>query len=125
MKISLLLGAALLCAPAIATAQDAPPPPNDMSAQQMPQATPPADPNATAPTGAVPADSGMTPADPTALQDASAPVGSSANPAVVGGNATPAPEAKTDYPVCSKTVQDSCINRGEAHKGKKASRHKR
>lgn len=32
---------------------------------------------------------------------------------------TPAPTEAKDYPVCSKTVQDSCINRGEGGKTRK------
>lgn len=77
------------------------------------------DPNAAVPSGEVPADAGMAPADPSVPADPSAPVGSSANPAVVGGNATPAPAPRTHYPVCSKTVQDSCINPGEAKRARK------
>jgi hypothetical protein len=75
---------------------------------------PPADPNAAVPTGAVPADPGMVPAPAGVPQDAAAPMGSSANPVTVGGNVTPPPATPQDYPVCSKTVQDSCINPGEA-----------
>lgn len=77
---------------------------------------PGADPNATQPTGAVPADPGMVPAPAGVPQDPAAPVGSSSNPVTVGGNMTPPPAEAKDYPVCSKTVQDSCINRGEARK---------
>jgi len=114
-----------------AMAQEAPPPPNDMGDAQMPQtppATPPSpstspppapDPNAGQPTGEVPPTTGMTAAPAGTPQDPSAPVGSSANPVTVGGNATPPPAAQTDYPLCSKAVQDSCINPGEAKKSRK------
>lgn len=109
-------------------ATPAPPPAgNDMGAAQMPQSgmpTPPADPNASVPTGAVPADPGMVPADPGMPQNPSAPVGTSANPVVMGGNATPPPAAPQSYPMCSRTVQDSCINPGEA-KGRKMMRKRR
>lgn len=80
---------------------------------------PPADPNAGQPTGAVPADPGMAPAPADAAKDAAAPVGSSANPVTVGGNVTPPPTEAKDYPVCSRTVTDSCVNKGEARKGRK------
>ena len=119
MKLSLFLGAALLCAPAALLAQDTQPSPpqNDMSAQQMPQGSPATDPNASAPTGGS-ADAAATSPDSAVPNDAAAPA-----TAPAGGNAMPAPEAKTDYPVCSKTVQDSCINPGEA-KGRKTRRHR-
>ncbi|MDF0542417.1 Fe-S oxidoreductase [Sphingobium sp. H39-3-25] len=126
MKAAILSGIVVLAFPAMALAQTQPPPdmPNDMSAQQMPQSgqlppppPPPADPNAGAPAGQVPPTPGMVPADPNAPQSSAAPVGSAANPVVVGGNAMPPPEAKADYPPCSRTVQDSCINPSEA-KGK-------
>ena len=32
---------------------------------------------------------------------------------------TPPPTETKDYPVCSRTVQDSCVNRGEARKMRK------
>jgi hypothetical protein len=126
MNLRLLIGAAALTLSAgtlsvgasAQTATPAPPPSgNDMSAAQMPQSgmpAPPADPNAGVPTGAVPADTGMAPADPSAPQNPAAPVGTSANPVVVGGNATPPPAAPQSYPRCSRAVQDSCINPGEA-----------
>lgn len=83
-------------------------------------APPPSDPNAGVQPGTVPATAGeMIPADPTAPQNPAAPVGSSANPVVVGGNATPPPAPRTDYPLCSRTVQDSCINPGEARRSKR------
>lgn len=76
------------------------------------------DPNASQPTGAVPANPAMMPAPAGAPQDPAAPVGSSANPVQVGGNMTPPPTEAKDYPLCSRTVQDSCVNPGEARKGK-------
>jgi hypothetical protein len=134
MKFQLLIGVAALSLSAVAVAQDAPtapppPPPatNDMGAAQMPQSgqtPPPADPNAGMPTGQVPPDTGMVPANPATPPDPSAPVGSSANPVEVGGNATPPPPTPKDYPVCSKTVQDSCVNPGEA-KHKSKARHRK
>jgi hypothetical protein len=137
MKSMMLAGAAMLSfATMQAIAQDTPPPPPAAGDQAMPPAppadpaampTPPAppagaDPNAGQPTGAVPPATGMAPASPNAPKDPSAPVGSSANPVQMGGNMTPPPAEAKDYPVCSKTVQDSCINPGEAHRAK---RHKR
>ncbi|WP_164847451.1 Fe-S oxidoreductase [Sphingobium algorifonticola] len=134
MKISMLIGAATLALAAPAIAQDmaqppapteAPPPPNDMGPQQMPQtgpmpAEPPvSDPNAGQTTGTVPANPGMIPADPNAPANPAAPVGTSANPVVMGGNATPPPAPRADYPVCSRTVQDSCINPADARKMKR------
>lgn len=80
-----------------------------------------ADPNAGQPTGSVPANSGMQPAPAGVPQDPAAPVGTSANPVTVGGNMTPPPTEQKDYPLCSRTVQDSCINPGEA-KGRKRAR---
>ena len=105
----------------------APPPAGDMAPPTDPAAPPPpadsaattADPNAAQPTGAVPADPGMAPAPAGVPQDPTAPVGSSANPVTVGGNMTPPPAEAKDYPVCSRTVQDSCINPGEARKMRK------
>jgi hypothetical protein len=135
MKAILLAGAVMLSFGAgvtgIAVAQDVPataqppatempPPPPDTAMPGPPAtpATPPpgADPNAGQPTGAVPPDTGMVPASPGVPKDPAAPVGSAANPATVGGNMTPPPTEAKDYPVCSKTVQDSCINRSEAGK---------
>jgi hypothetical protein len=119
MKKSLILPSLLLAG--IATpvlAQDAQP--------ASPPAAQPADPNAGVPTGEVPpAASSMVPADPNAPKDPSAPVGSAANPMVAGGNMTAPPaEAHKEYPLCSKTVKDECINPSQApghksHKKKK------
>ncbi|HEX7742569.1 MAG TPA: hypothetical protein VF442_09085 [Sphingobium sp.] len=105
-----------------------PPPSNDpaMPAPGDPaMPATPADPNAGQPTGAVPANPGMTPAPAGVPQDPAAPVGSSANPVTVGGNMTPPPAEKKDYPLCSRTVQDSCINPGEAKGVRKATRRRR
>jgi hypothetical protein len=127
MKLPFLIGATAFALSTAAIAQDAstppppPPPGNDMGAAQMPQSgmPPPADPNAGTPTGDVPPATGMTPADPNVPKDPAAPVGSSANPVTVGGNAAPPPSAAKDYPVCSKSVQDSCVNPSEAkHKAR-------
>lgn len=81
--------------------------------------SPNADPNAGQPTGAVPANPGMQPAPAGVPQDPTAPVGSSANPVTMGGNMTPPPAGGKGYPLCSETVQDSCINPGEARKARK------
>lgn len=145
MKSIMLAGAAVLAFTTgvidIAIAQDMPatttqpppgmsPPSND-PAMPAPPAAPaepgatPADPNAGQPTGAVPANPGMTPAPAGVPQDPTAPVGSSANPVTVGGNMTPPPAEKKDYPLCSRTVQDSCINPGEAKGVRKATRRRR
>ncbi|MCI4589338.1 hypothetical protein MOK15_04410 [Sphingobium sp. BYY-5] len=110
MKTIMLAGAALLSfttITGIAVAQDMP----------APSSQPPADPNASVPTGAVPPDTGMVPAPADVPDNPSAPVGSAANPVTVGGNMTPPPTEAKDYPVCSKAVQDSCINPGDARKG--------
>ena len=48
-----------------------------------------------------------------------APMGSSASPGMSGGSMAPTPTETKNYPVCSKTVQDSCINRGDAGKMRK------
>ncbi|MGC4252459.1 MAG: Fe-S oxidoreductase [Sphingobium sp.] len=138
MKRIMLAGAAMMCfATAMsgaAIAQDmpatseqpagteAPPPPTDPSAGQMPGQ---ADPNAGQPTGAVPPGGDMQPAPPGVPNDPSAPVGSASNPVTTGGNMTPPPTEAKDYPVCSKTVQDSCINPGDARKAGKANRKSR
>lgn len=89
------------------------------AAPAAPTSPPPADPNAGQPTGAVPADPGMVPAPAGVPKDPAAPVGSSSNPVTVGGNMTPPPTETKDYPTCTRTVQDSCVNRGEAPKGRK------
>ncbi len=139
MRSIMLAGAAMLAftTGAVAIAQDAtgttsqPPEagasPAGSSATPADPATPanPAtpssspDPNAAQPTGAVPPTTGMAPAPAGVPQDPAAPVGSSANPVTVGGNMTPPPAGRQDYPVCSRTVQDSCINPGEARKARK------
>jgi hypothetical protein len=61
----------------------------------------------------------MAPAPAGVPNDPAAPVGSSANPVTVGGNMTPPPTEAKDYPVCTRGVQDSCINPGEAGKTRK------
>ncbi|MEC3949663.1 Fe-S oxidoreductase [Sphingobium sp. HWE2-09] len=89
-------------------------PPSAPVAPATPAAPDAADPNAGQPTGAVPADPGMVPAPAGVPRDPSAPMGSASNPVTVGGNVTPPPTEAKDYPLCSRTVQDSCVNRGEA-----------
>ncbi|EQA97695.1 hypothetical protein L485_20780 [Sphingobium baderi LL03] len=116
MKPMMLAAAAMMSVAAAMTggaiAQDTP-----MTAAPPP---PPADPNAGQPTGSVPPGEDMQPAPAGVPNDPSAPVGSSANPVTTGGNMTPPPTDAKDYPVCSRTVQDSCINPGDARKVKKA-----
>jgi len=137
MKKIMLAGAALLSFTSVATiaaAQDhmAPGsrPPGDAmtspanppaSAQPAMPANPPedADPNAAQPVGAVPADPGMRPAPAGIPKNPAAPVGSASNPVTVGGNLTPPPTEAREYPPCSRTVQDSCVNRREARTGRK------
>lgn len=104
-------GALMICGGA-AIAQDAATQQDGTAATSA--ATP--DPNAGQPTGAVPADVDMVPAPADAPHDPAAPVGSAENPVTVGGNMTPPPTEAKVYPLCSRTVQDSCINPGEAHK---------
>lgn len=105
--------ALLLCGPAFAQDMGAPAPGTqpDPNAQAAPDPLPPG-------TAAMqPAPQGVTP-------DPSAPQGSPANPVVVGGNMTPPPPAPRDnYPLCSRTLKDSCMNPSEAPKGHM--RHKR
>ncbi|BBF70719.1 Fe-S oxidoreductase [Sphingomonas bisphenolicum] len=96
-----------------------PPAPAAPATPAMPATPPQGDPNAGQPTGAVPADPGMVPAPAGVPKDPAAPVGSSANPVTVGGNMTPPPTEAKDYPRCSRTVQDSCVNPGEAGKMRK------
>nr|WP_176591174.1 Fe-S oxidoreductase [Sphingobium sp. EM0848] len=134
MKSILFAGAAMLAfgsgVTGFAVAQDMPASAQQPAANASPppvQATSPvgADPNAGQPTGAVPPDTGMAPAPAGVPRDPTAPVGSSANPATVGGNMTPPPIEAKNYPLCSKTVQDSCINPSEAPRAMKktARRH--
>jgi hypothetical protein len=112
--------------PAVPATAATPATPGGMGEPATP-ATPatPADPNAGQPTGAVPPSAGMTPAPAGVPTDPTAPVGSSANPVTVGGNMTPPPAGGKDYPLCSRTVQDSCINPGEAPRSKRAARRHR
>lgn len=152
MKSIMLAGAAMLAFTAgvsgIAVAQGMPdtmsqppadsPPPGDPAVPATPAtpaspgtsaATPampatPADPNAGQPTGAVPPETGMAPAPAGVPRDSTAPMGSSANPVTVGGNMTPPPTTPKEYPLCSRTVQDSCINPGEARGVRKATRRR-
>lgn len=84
-----------------------------MTQQAEQSATTAADPNAGVPTGAVRQEPAMVPAPAGVPHDPAAPIGSAANPVVVGGNITPPPTTPKNYPPCSRTVQDSCINPGE------------
>lgn len=123
MKNFMLAGAAMLgltSISGIAMAQEVPTSQAPGDAATPPPADPAvADPNASQPTGAVPADTGMVPAPAGVPEDPSAPVGSSANPVTVGGNMIPPPTEAKDYPRCSRAVQDSCVNPGEAGKARK------
>jgi len=133
MRSIILAGAAMMCFTTAlpgAFAQempttDAPPAGSEMPSPTAPsagQAPAQADPNAAQPEGAVPPTSDMQPAPSDVPNDPTAPVGSSSNPVTMGGNMTPPPTEAKDYPVCSKAVQDSCINPGEARKARKANR---
>lgn len=99
----------------------APPPAGGMAAPATDPAAPPpaADPNSNQPTGSAPTGPGMAPVPAGTPGNSASPMGSSTSPAMAGGTMTPAPTEAKDYPVCSKTVQDSCINRGEAGKMRK------
>lgn len=128
MKSLMFAGAALIGIASFGTtaiAQDMPAnqmPGDAMAPQGDPSMGPPPpaeDRNAGMPTGAVPADPGMVPAPPGAPRDPAAPMGSSNNPVTVGGNMTPPPAEAKDYPVCSKTVTDGCVNPSEARKMRK------
>ena len=130
MKISMLIGAATLALATPSIAQqmaqppapnEAPPPPNDMSSQQMPQSgqMSPSNPNPGQQTGTPPGNPGMMSADPGAPGNPGAPVGPASGAMTMGGSATRAPAPRADYPVCSRTVQDSCINASDARKAKR------
>lgn len=125
MKSILLAGAALLAFGAgvadVAAAQAIPASQQPPVTDTPPPPPPGADPNAGQPTGAVPPETGMQPAPSGVPKDPSAPVGTASNPVTVGGNVTPPPTEAKSYPMCSKTVQDSCINPSEAPR----SMHKR
>lgn len=71
------------------------------------------DPNAAQPKGEVPATvEPLVPANPNVPKDSAAPVGSPANPVVVGGNMTPPPAPQAEYPLCTRTLKDQCRNPG-------------
>ena len=95
----------LLCGPAMA---------QDVPAQSVPAP----DPNAQAVPAPIPqsADT-MQPATGNMPEDPNAPEGTQANPTVIGGNAESPPAPKDFYPLCSKTLKDSCMNPSEAPKG--------
>ncbi|MET0239390.1 MAG: Fe-S oxidoreductase [Sphingobium sp.] len=109
--------------PVMAQMQATPEPedaPNNIAPAPRPPVSKPADPNAGVPMGEVPPVAGaMAPADPASPVNPVAPVGSPDNPAVVGGNMTAPPAAAKDYPKCTKTITDGCVNPGEARKMKK------
>lgn len=118
MKITLLIGVAALGLSGPAIAQDTPPPPpNDMSAAQMPQSS-----MESVPDPSTDPDAGMA-ADQAPPAPPAPPVSDSppATRITVGGNMTPPPPPPKDYPVCSRTVRDECINPGEA----KRARHRK
>jgi hypothetical protein len=103
MKATFLIAASLIIGTA-AIAQDATPAPapaTDMNAAPAPAPAP------------APA---TDPAAPAAPADAAAPMTNASPPA-----STVAPEAPADtsnYPACSRTVHDRCVQRGAAHKAR-------
>ena len=95
MKILLIAAGAALAFSASALAQDKP------------------DPNAGQPKGEVPFTvEPLVPADPNIIRNPAAPVGSQANPIIVGGNMTPPPAPQAVYPLCTRTLKDQCRNPG-------------
>lgn len=128
MKIRMIATALVLSGlsvPVIAQDTAPPAPAAQPPAPQPPVSQPPAaDPNAIGPTGAVPPSAqGMQPADPTVPQNPTAPVGSAQNPVVVGGNMTAPPPPPKDYPKCTKTITDACVQGGGQSSGHK--KHKK
>jgi hypothetical protein len=86
----------------------------------------PAPPSEASPPAPVPPEaSGMVPADPNVPRNPAAPEGTAANPTVVGGNMTPPPATPKEYPVCTRTITDSCINPGEGPAARKAKARRR
>lgn len=121
MKAIFITGAtALLLGSVSAYAQTQPPmgdaaisPPAAAPAADTPPSAPPA------PEAGLPAPDAAMPSPPPApapAPDAAPPT--AAVPAI-------APEARADYPKCSKTVQDSCVNPSEAGVVKKKTSHRR
>ena len=110
MKAILLATAMTLAMGSAAIAQDTTAP----ATPAAPTTTPGA-PDSTDSSGAAPA--APAPADGTA---APAPADAASAPATPDASATPA-AATTDYPACSKSVTDKCIEKGgaHAHKAKK------
>lgn len=109
MKKGLILPVLLLAGMAIPVmAQPAPTAPADNSAPAAaampPEAPPPPSADQSAPAPTAPADAAMAPPPPAPM---------------TGTNMSPPPETPKDYPVCTKTITDECINRSEAHHGKK------
>lgn len=112
MKALLLAGALLMSGAAIAQTAPAPTPPED------PAATPPED--AVADEPMAPTASYPPPAAEPAPMPAPAPAAPPAPPPAAGQPqivwqqpmVTPPPPPKDKYPVCSKTVKDSCRNPG-------------
>ena len=117
-KYAFLGGAALLLAATASQAQHTDMTPPDMAAQPATPAEPamPADPgemaddpNADAMPAPVANDPTMIPATPGVPHDSTARPGSAANPIVEGGNMTVPPPPKAEYPMCSATVTDHCM----------------
>lgn len=124
MKAILLATAMSLALASAAVAQDATSP----AAQQPSNGQTPGD-TSGAPASSMGDSSTPAPATPDASAPAPAPADASA-PAPADASATPAPAdasgapaaSTTDYPACSKSVTDKCVEKGGAHKAKKMKR---
>ena len=117
MRKSVLWAGAMMLAmapAAYAQMESSTPPPE---AGQPADAATPADPNARVPPTPVSNDPTMVPAPPGVPTDPSARPGSAANPIIEGGNMTEPPPPKDHYPLCSKSVQDHCMQPSEAPRG--------
>ena len=144
MKTILLAAAAVIAVPTMAIAQDTPQQTPQTGTMQPDKTTAP---DATAPADAAPAPSADTTADPAMSQqqapmqsapstgDAAMPPSASPaspqpgatvrfQPAPSPDQASPAPAAKSEYPVCKKGQYDGCMQASDAG-GKKRARARR
>ena len=111
-----LVLAAAAALPTMAIAQNAPAPP------PVEDAAPPVAPNAPPPPEAPPppAPDGVPPVAPEAPPPVAAPEPPAPPPPPPV--AAPAPAAQTEWPVCSRTVTDNCVNQADARKAKRKPR---